>query len=102
MVFKIPIEIWEMDEDTEVWSLLLKCHAKVNKAKGSEYMGSGAVQSKVETVFEVRYNKLVAAIELSTQLYRVKFNGVFYDVKDYDDYMYLHKTVKLLGAGRRV
>lgn len=101
MLFKYPIEIWEMDEDTENWSLKWKPHAKINKAKGSEYMSSGAVQSKAETVFEVRYSKVLKIIELNTQLYRIKFNDVFYDVKDYDDFMYAHKTIKLLGVGRR-
>lgn len=99
MVFNIPILIKRLNEDTEQWEdhLSLKSR-KPNKNKGSEYLGSGAIQSTQELVFEVRYCKPLKDIMLNTQLYAIVYEGILYDVIDYDDYKMEHKTIKLLGV----
>ena len=94
-----PITIQKIDESTETWADVFHLHATINKSKtGSEYLNAGAIQSKQTLTFEVRYFKELEAIDLNRQLYRIVYRGVQYDIKDYDDFMLEHKTVKLLGV----
>ena len=103
-----PIKILKYDEQNDVWNPLslndepIIFHAKVNKLGGSEYLSSGSTQSTIQKVFTVRYSSIVADIELNTQLYRIDYDGVMYDVTDYDDFNELHREVKLLGEARGV
>lgn len=103
-----PILIHKYDELNDEWKPLeldgqaIVFHAKVNKSGGSEYLGSGSTQSTVQKIFVVRYSSVVADIELNTQLYRIEYAGVIYDITDYDDFNDLHKDVKLLGEARGV
>lgn len=94
-----PIVIQKIDEKTEKWKDAYRVHAYINKPKAdNEYLSAGAIQAKRSLTFEVRYFKQLENISLNTQLYRIVFNGVNYDIKDYDDYQLSHKSVKLLGV----
>lgn len=94
-----PISIQRINELTETWEDVFKVHASINKAKtDDEYLSAGAGQGKRNLTFEMRYFKDLEAISLNTQLYRIVYQGVPYDIKDYDDYMLKHKTVKILGV----
>lgn len=98
-VFDRPIIIQKIDDVTEKWSDMYRVHASVNKSKGNdEYLNGGAIQSKINLVFEVRYFSGLKDISFNNQKYRIIFNGVPYDIRDYDDFMLKHKTVKLLGV----
>lgn len=98
MKFDKPITIQAVDEATEKWIDLFSLHANVNKSNGSEYLNAGAVQSKANRVFEVRYFNDLEQIQFSTGLYRIVYRGHVYNITDYDDFMEQHKTVKLLGV----
>lgn len=94
-----PIIIQKSNESTETWEDVYKVHACINKAKtDNEYLDAGAIQAKRNLTFEVRYFPGIEDISYNTQLYRILYQGVTYDIKDYDDYMLKHKTVKLLGV----
>ena len=94
-----PISIQRINEDTEMWEDVYKVHASINKSNSNnEYLNAGAIQGKENLVFEVRYFADIENIRLDTQRYRVLYMGVPYDIKDYDDFMLTHKTVKLLGV----
>ena len=98
-LFDRPIIIQKLIESTEDWEDVYKVHARVNKTSGdNEYLKSGAIQSKKNLTFEVRYFKDLEAINLNTQSYRILYLGVPYNIEDYDDFMLKHKTVKLLGV----
>ena len=98
-LFDRPIVIQKIDEVTEKWSDVYKLHAHINKASGdNEYLGSGAIQGKRTLTFELRYFADLENIAFNMQMYRVVYQGVPYDIKDYDDYMLKHKSVKLLGV----
>lgn len=98
-VYDKPITIQIMDESTEDWTDLYKVHAKINKAKGDdEYLSGGAIQGKRNLNFEIRYFSSLEDIASNIQSYRILFNGVPYDITDYDDYMLQHKSVNLLGV----
>lgn len=98
-VFDRPIIIQKINELTETWEDLYKVHASINKAKSdNEYLNAGATQAKRTLVFEVRYFKDLDDISLNTQHYRIVYQGVPYNIGDYDDFMLLHKTVKLMGV----
>jgi SPP1 family predicted phage head-tail adaptor len=100
MRMHIPIRIEKLNTDTEEWEVYLPLlHANINKSRaGNEYLNAGAVQSKTEKVFEVRYSHPVKAIEGSTQDYRIVYDDQSYDIIDYDDFQERHKFVKLLGV----
>ena len=96
--FDRPILIQKVNELTEEWEDVFKLHARINKTKSDdEYLSAGAIQGKKNLTFEVRYFKDLEDISLNTQLYRILYMNIPYDVKDYDDFMLEHKTVKLLG-----
>lgn len=97
-MFDKPIIIQKIDEDTEKWTDLYKLHARVNKSGGSEYLNAGAIQSKSNRVFEVRYFKALEDIDDNRGLYRLIYRGRTYNITDYDDFQEKHKTIKLLGV----
>lgn len=97
-----PIMIQKLvDEGTEDWVDLFDkpIHASINKAKtNDEYLSAGAIQAKVALVFEVRYFAELEAISFDTQMYRIVYKGVNFNIEDYDDFKLKHKTVKILGV----
>ena len=98
-VFDRPITIQKLDQKAKRWNDLFNVHANINKAKADdEYLSAGAIQGKKSLTFEVRYFKDLEDISLNLQSYRIVFQGVPYNIKDYDDFMLKHKTVKILGV----
>jgi len=97
--FDTPIIIQKINESTEDWDDLFSVHARINKAKAdNEYLKAGAVQSKASLTFEIRWFSDVKKISLDTQSYRILYDGVAFNIIDYDDFMMKHKTVKLVGV----
>lgn len=97
--FDKPIVIQKINETTEQWEDVFRVHASINKAKSDdEYLNAGAIQGKKNLTFEIRYFADLEDISLNKQSYRVVYQGVPYDVKDYDDFMQQHKTVKLMAV----
>lgn len=98
-LFDRPITIQKINELTEDWEDVFKLHARINKAKNdSEYLNAGAIQAKRNLVFEVRYFAGLEDISYNLQTYRVVYQGVPFNLQDYDDYMLRHTTVKLVGV----
>lgn len=98
-VFDRPISIQRINEDEKTWDDVFKVHARINKSKAdNEYLSGGAIQGKKSLTFEVRYFKALEDISLNIQSYRIVYQGIPYDIKDFDDYMLQHKTVKILGV----
>ena len=103
MKYDRPVNILKYDEDTREWkTVAVGLHAYVNKTGGTEYLSSGAYQSKATLTFEFRYSSFLAAVFLNTQLYRIVYNGAEYDIEDFDDYQETHRTIRLLGVARGV
>ena len=97
--FDRPITIQQLNELTEDWEDVFKVHARINKSKSdNEYLNAGAVQNKKNLTFEVRYFKALEDIDPNKQSYRIVYQGVQFNIVDYDDFMLEHKTVKLLGV----
>lgn len=98
-VFDKPITIQRLNSKAKQWEDVYKVHASINKAKpDNEYLNAGAIRSKKNLTFEVRYFGDLEDISLNLQMYRILYRKVPYDIKDYDDFMLQHKTVKLLGV----
>lgn len=94
-----PIVIQKQSLSTELWEDLYKVHARANKASNDNaYLGSGASQSKRSITFEIRYFKSLEDMDKNRQYYRIFYNGEPYNIEDYDDYMFEHKNVKILGV----
>ena len=93
------IVIQKINEVTEKWEDLYNVHARINKAKSdNEYLNAGAIQGKRNLTFEVRYFAKLEDISFNLQSYRITYQGVPYNITDYDDFMLQHKTVKILGV----
>ena len=99
-IYDRPISIQRInDENTETWENVFNVHAHINKAKtDNEYLSAGAIQAKKCLTFEVRYFAELEDISLNLQSYRIVYQGVPYNIEDYDDYMLEHKTVKIIGV----
>ena len=98
-IYDRPISIQRINETTETWEDVFKVHSRINKTKSdNEDLGSGAIQAKKNLTFEVRYFADLEDISLNLQSYRIVYQGVPYNIEDYDDYKLLHKTVKILGV----
>lgn len=96
--FDRPILLQRINEATEEFSDLYSLHASINKTRSdNEYVNAGAIRDKRTLTFEVRYFEELEDIANNTQSYRIVYQGVPYNVVDYDDYMLRHKTVKLVG-----
>lgn len=94
-----PITIQKLDQKAKRWDDLFRVHASINKAKAdNEYLSAGAIQAKKSLTFEVRYFKDLEDISLNLQSYRIVYQDVPYNIKDYDEFMLQHKSVKILGV----
>jgi len=97
-VYDKPIVIQKMNAD-ETWSDAFRIHAHINKSKtDNEYLNSGAIRVEKYLVFTVRYFKELEDISLNYQIYRIMYQGIPYDINDYDDFQLQHKKVQLLGG----
>lgn len=98
-VYDKLISIQRINEATETWGDWITIHASINKSKGdNEYLNAGAIQAKRSLTFEVRYFADLEDISYNLQAYRIVYQGVPFNIMDYDDFMLQHKTVKLLGV----
>ena len=98
-IYDRPIIIQKINDVSELWEDVYKVHAGINKAKSDdEYLSGGAIQGKRNLIFEIRYFAGLEDISLNIQSYRILYQGVPYDIKDFDDFMLQHKSVKILGV----
>lgn len=94
-----PISIQRINETTETWEDAYKVHASINKTKtDNQYLDAGAIRSKKNLTFEIRYFSDLEDISFNLQAYRIIYQGVPFSIKDYDDYMLQHRSVKILGV----
>ena len=97
MIFDKPISIQRIDENTEEWFDVWKLHASVNKSKASEY-NAAAVETKRTLTFTIRYARPLETIAYNMGLYRIVFEGVVFNINDFDDFMLSHQTIKLTAV----
>lgn len=97
MTYDKPILLQVQDPNTEKWTDQWKLHAKINKSRGSQALTAGADQYRVSLTFEVRYFSALEAVRYSPQPYRIVYRDHFFKLVDYDDYMEMHCTVRLVG-----
>lgn len=97
-VYDKPITIQRINE-SEDWEDVFNVHAFINKAKSdNEFLNAGAIQAKRSLTFEVRYFAALEDVSFNLQSYRILYKGRPFDIKDFDDFMLRHETVKLLGV----
>ena len=98
-VYDKPIMIQVQDPDTERWvdAFTKNLHAEVNKTGGGTAMNAGADQYRASLTFKLRYIKALEDINYGPQPYRILYRGRKFKVKDYDDYMEQHRTIRLVG-----
>lgn len=93
------LKIYKYNKETEDYDIFVGSYpVSVNKSSGSEYFQSGASQNDLSLVFSVRYCKTVEQIAFNCQLYRAVWNGKTFNLKDFDNYQFENKIIKLLGV----
>lgn len=92
------IIVLQQQDANKAWNTVCSLHAAVNRTSGSERLDGGAVQSPMQMDFDVRYSPEVAQIRLSTQSFRLIYNGAAYKIVAYDDYMEAHRSIRLTGV----
>lgn len=92
-----PIIIQKLDVETEKWSDMWSLHASVNKMSQSENFTAGATRNPMRYTFTVRYVKALNVIEYDTQLYRIQYKGIIFNIFDYDDFKEEHMEIVLRG-----
>lgn len=93
------IKIQRLCEKTETWKDMYTVHSAVNRTAGStEYNSAGAARAKRSLTFEMRYFSKLEDVANNTESYRIVYNGINYNITDYDDFMQQHRTVKLMGV----
>lgn len=100
MRYDKPILIQRLN-DAEVWEDAFFVHADVNKNNRSfdtEYLNAGAIQSKKQLVFTVRYFKALEDIDFDRGGYRIIYRDHYYNIVDYDDFKETHTDIKLTGV----
>lgn len=98
MVFDKQIILQKYNDDSDDFEDWKTLHAKVNKTKGNSYSASGSERSSAPITFEVRYISDLFEIFMNLQSFRIKYRNVIFHIRDYDDYMEQHRTVKLEGV----
>lgn len=91
----------QKQDDKKQWIDVMRMHAAVNKAKGTEALDGGSIQSPMTLNFDVRYCAEVAKLRMNTQRYRIVYNGGIYKVTEYDDYFERHRNIRLTGVSYR-
>jgi SPP1 family predicted phage head-tail adaptor len=87
MIFDKPIIIEIQNPDSEQWGEYFYTHASVNKTGSSEYLNAGAERSTQTLTFEVRHCLPLEAVRYNTPIYRIKYRGQIFNIKDSDLYM---------------
>ncbi|MEG0376353.1 MAG: hypothetical protein RR672_12040, partial [Raoultibacter sp.] len=92
-----PITIELYNEDTSEWSHYAKAYASINKdTKGRS---EGDTEDLTERlVFSVRYFQKLFEVRKNLKAYRIVYAGIPFAVDGYDDYMEMHRVVKITGA----
>lgn len=103
MIYDRPIYIYRVNEETENFvryeKLPRPLHAAVNKARNKdEYLSGGSTQHQTRLTFDVRYAPPLQDIFDNPQMYRILFDGKFYDIVDVDDYQLQHRTLRMAGV----
>lgn len=92
-----PIIVLKADEE-ENWQETWKLHAFINKPRSDdEYLKAGAIQNKRYLRFEVRYFADLKDILINQQEYRIRFDGVDYNITSVDDFKIQHRTLAMIG-----
>lgn len=95
----IPVTLQHQDPDTLAWSDVQLLHAiQVNKTGGGESFDAGADQYHAWLTFVFRWTPLIEQIHFDPQSYRLMYRGHSFDIRDYDDYMERHQTVRIMGV----
>lgn len=98
--YKHPITIQSLTITTdnignqmETWEDVINCRAQINGIGGKEYYSAATNNAENEMTFEVRYCQ--ALKDITPQKTRIVYNQKIYDVKHIDDYMQMHRSLKI-------
>lgn len=98
MIYKKPVQIQKLNLETDTWEDKYTVHANVNTSKRQirgEFQQAGSVNARRSLSFWMRYSRQLEDINLNTQIYRILYRGNAYNIVEYDDYMEMHKEIRL-------
>ena len=98
MIYKKLVQIQKFNQETDTWEDKYKVHANVNTSKRQlrgEFQQAGSVKARRSLSFWMRHSRQLEDINLNTQIYRILYRGNAYNITEYDDYMEMHKEIRL-------
>lgn len=98
MIFDKRIILQRRDPQTNMFREWRQLHARINKTqRGNEISAGGSRRSVMSLTFEVRYVSALREVFLRFQDFRIIYDGAVFVIRDYDDFMERHRTVRLEG-----
>lgn len=99
MAYDRPIKIEKYNQQEQKWeSYINLLHAEVNKDTQKEENNAGATRIKRKLKFKLRYCKPLADIPDNTQIYRIIYRGVLYNIVDPDNYFEKNQEMVFIGV----
>lgn len=95
--YNLPIQIQKLNLDSEVWEDYFLTYANINKSSGREYVNASTNISSSTYNFRTRYCQKIEEVLFDTEIYRILYNGRFYDIKNVDRYAESKNEVTLIG-----
>lgn len=92
-----PIVIQKLDEETEKWEDYYSTHANVNKTGGKEYVNASTNISSSTYNFKVRFCEKFKDVIYNTEIYRILYDGRYYDIENVDRYAESSTEITLIG-----
>ena len=93
-----PVVIQRQSDDGE-WGDYLKTYLlQANKTRSKEYAAAGGEQNEARVTFRMRWVPPLSDVEFDMPRYRIVWRDRTYDVRGYDDFMYQHRKVDLVGV----
>ena len=93
VIQKNVLEIDEVGNHVNVWRDWHLCACYANMTRGSESSEAGHTLSSDTVTFTVRYCERIS--QITSDGYRICFNGNLYNITYVDDFQFRHETFKI-------
>lgn len=97
------IDILKLNITNEKYELYKTCHLlSVNKSSGKEYFNARTEISTSTLNFVLRYSNDLKDIIYNTQMYRVVYDGITFNVKNADNFKEQNRKLTIVGDSKNV
>lgn len=97
LVYDKPVMLQQQIPETGAWTDVQHLHVNVNKAVSPQGFSAENERLRQRLLFRLRYYSELENVRNHLQDYRIVYNGLHYELTDYDDYNERRRVVKLTG-----